>query len=196
MNKKYNDALLIASADLHHLDFIVNSYIESAKTLYKENSGSAHLQSLNLLASVSIELMAKIILICNICEKNKNDFVITEKELKEQIIREMKSYLHNLKIIEIISDLKQKLNIKKIEKYPEDNKTKSFVNQYNIYFFNGSVIHIKDLEAVRYGAFATNKDIVLDGYGYQEILDFLVKFQIEERKTLESTRKNLFNLKP
>lgn len=192
----YSQTKLIVP-DLSYLDTVAKSYIESFKFLLGENGGSYnHSQSLELLASISIELMSKIILACDVCKKYKDNFTISRDELKNEIIQEMKKkYKHNLKkIVENIPAVKQKLEIDKIEKSPENNETILFVNQYSIHFSDGSVIYIKDLEGVRYGGLAEKKDVVLLGCGYDEILVFLLKFQTIEKDILDSTKNIIYNI--
>ncbi len=194
-NKKFTASFLIGCADLHHINFISDSYINSAKLIIEkgDKSSSAHSQTFHLLTTIIFELIPKILIISNVCIKYKSDHKITEEDLRREIIKELKKYGHNIKkLFEKFPDLTSYLEIESIVKLPNNTKKDWFINEYRFKIKNNPFeISIKDLEAVRYGSFSEDRDVALDCTQDENIMFLILKLQTYTQNIINNTIEEL-----
>jgi hypothetical protein len=195
MPTDYTPAFLVACAELHHLDFIANSFVKSAQLLLNNRDGSEHSQSFHLLVSMAFELLPKVIIGCNVCLLYQNDTKITVEEIRAKIVDEHRKMGHNLKkLFEKFPDLMNELDIEAVTKIPDDPTKEWFVSEYRFKLKGEDyLLSIKDVEAVRYGTFAQQRDVALDGTGDEKIMTLLLNLQTFVRnkklKTINEMKK-------
>ena len=183
--------------EVWYLEYIGQDLIKSASVLFEifeknsdqSNSGD-YFNAINFLASQALELLPKSLIAVDICLTKNNSPL---EEIRDAIHRKLKGLSHNLdNIFEEASRLKTALNvveIKRINNKTNNNKTNRdiFIDEFRFTIKSDSggekIIRIKNLEAARYGLFATNRDI---GGNFQrdmrDIVEFLKKLSEETNK--------------
>lgn len=180
MSKNYTTSFVVFASSVGFFYNTAKKFKDDAISL--KGDADTCTPSFHLLSSLAIELLPKVLIALDICVKHKDK---KESELKQndliiEITKEMNKYGHNLeKIYNNFSGLMNYLEIKNIEEFPpkEDvGKKNYFVWQYN---FNLSdyvnPIMIKNIEAIRYGAFAKKSDVAINCIDDDKIIDFLEK---------------------
>ncbi len=194
-NQNYTPAYLIACADLHHLDFIASSFTKSAELLLQNSNSSEHSQSFHLLVSVAFELFPKVMIACDVCMLNENNINMTEGQIRELVNKEMRKAGHGLdKLLMRYPGLLEKMKIEEINKIPDNNSNSEerFVSEYQIKLRdNPYIISIKDVEAVRYGSFSSNRDIMLDCTQDEKLLNLLIALRDYSREYVQSQINNM-----
>jgi hypothetical protein len=179
-NQDYTPAYLVSCGYLHHLISIADDFVCSAVLLHENKSGSSeYLQSFHLLASVAFELYPKVIVGHEVCLKNMNNINLTVDKLRDEIVKELKEKSHNLKsAFEMHPSLMKELGIESITKVPENPSKEWFVSEYRFKIKDHPyLLSIKDVEAVRYGSFSSNRDIAISCLGDDVILQLLLKLK-------------------
>lgn len=181
-SQNYAAAFLVVAANLHHFDFIGDSFLKSAQLLSDNKEGSLHAQSFHLLVSLAFEIFPKEIIAARICFDHKDDFNISLPEIEAKIIQALKVPRHDLeKVFNQLPELKSELGIKSISKFPDMKTVVKLVSAYRFDMTNGDILFVKDFEGVRYGSFTEKRDVVL-GFGSDEkLVDLLIKLQSNVR---------------
>jgi hypothetical protein len=158
----YKDARLVL-IKIRYLWWIGNSYVEGVSDLQKSNSNN--FVSMELLSAQAIELLLKSYLGSKICIDNKEK----DQSLIESLVDKMfRGFGHNIEnLLNQDSDLKNQLKILSVEKV-----NNGFVSDYRITLKNKHILSFKELESVRYGAFAKNVNIV-NGFLEKDQIVFL-----------------------
>jgi hypothetical protein len=180
----YTSSYLVFAADLRFLHQVTKDYKRDA-LLIKNNKFNACSPTFHLLSSLAFELFPKVLLGYEVCIKYKDDFSITEEVIREEIFNKIRKYNHNLDELYLsFSDLINSLDIKDIKSF--DN---GFVWEYRIELNkNNKYIAIKDIEAIRYGAFAKKRDTMTLCVN-DDILIYLLN-KIEEYVETKETETN------
>lgn len=168
--EEYNPIFILLAADSYHLYTIAQSYLMAAESLDKSEDTVLRLNPLHLLCTNALELFLKLKIICDVCVAHQDE-TLSYETIREIVMSELKEPGHNLNKIFNKAKINDEFNIEKIS----DEKANEFVNQYSIHFRDGKIIYFKDSEAVRYGAFASKKDVSIHFYGNGDVIDFLNK---------------------
>ena len=147
-------------------------FFESTAKKYKKDAlkvkggdFSSCTPSFHLLSSLAFELLPKVLIGYEVCLKYKDDNSISEEDIRKEISKEMKKYKHHLaSLYKAFPDLMRYLSISDISEFKND-----YVWEYRIKLENNKEVLLKDVEAVRYGSFAKNRDI-MTLCGYDEII--------------------------
>lgn len=163
-NDLHKDARLTL-IEIKYLWSIGNSYVEAVSSLQQANSNN--FVTIELLSSQALEVLLKSYLGSEICIKNKEKDSVCLKLIIDETFR---SFGHNLKkLLDKDVFLKKELQIISIEKV-----SNGFISDYRIILRNKNILSFKELESVRYGSFAKNKNVV-NGYFSEENIQFLQK---------------------
>lgn len=151
-----------------------------------KNGTNACSPSFHLLSSLAFELFPKVLIGYEIYlkHKDKKSGEITPEEIRTEINQSMRQFNHDLaKLYNHFPDLLKILDIKSIKTFQNP-----YIWEYRV-ILNGSdyEIGLKDIEAVRYGPFANNMDILTDCQGDYLIIDLLNKLEdYISRKNVET----------
>ena len=168
MNKDYTKSYLIFCADMGFFESTARKYKMDALRV-KGDDFSSCTPSFHLLSSLAFELLPKVLIGYEVCLKYKDDDSILEEDIREEISREMKKYNHHLaRLYKSFPDLMKYLGISNISEFKND-----YVWEYRIELENNKEILLKDVETVRYGSFAKNRDIMTSCINDEEIIDLL-----------------------
>lgn len=180
MSKNYTTSFSVFAASVGFFYNTAKKFKDDA--IFLKKSTDTCTPSFHLLSSLAIELLPKVLIALDVClkYKDKKESELKQNDLIGEISKEMNKLGHNLeKIFNNFPDLMNHLEIKNIEEFPpkEDVGEKNyFVWQYN---FNLSdyvnPIMIKNIEAIRYGAFAKKSDVATNCIDDDKIIDFLEK---------------------
>lgn len=146
---EHKPSFSIFSADLGHLFSDTLKYKEGAIKLKELDQN----QSFHLVCSLVFELFPKVLLGYKICKKHKDSK--DKEEIRKDILKEFLKNNHDIKkLFEKFPDLLTFLEIEKIK-----HLKNGVVDQYEFTLKNNKIIIIKNIEAIRYGSFAKNKNI-------------------------------------
>lgn len=183
MSSQYKTSFVIFSSSINFFYNTAKKFKDDAIFL-KKNTGTCT-PSFHLLSSLAIELLPKVLIALDVCikYKDKKESELKQNDLIREISKEMNKFGHNLeKLYNNFPDLMSYLVIKDIEEYPPRvvvNKRDYFVWQYNFTFVDSvNPIMIKNIEAIRYGAFANKPDVATICIDDNKIIDFLEKLDI------------------
>jgi hypothetical protein len=139
---------------------------------------------------LAFELFPKVLIGYQVCLKYQNNRTITDEKIREEISNETKKYNHKIdKVYLAFPDLIKGLDIKNISSFHN-----GYVWEYRIELNSGNDhIAIKDLEAIRYGSFARNRDIVTSCTSDHILVDLINKIEkyveTKEAETNEQLKK-------
>lgn len=183
MSNNYTNSFIIYASSIGFFYNTAKKFKDDAIFLKKKSDTCT--PSFHLLSSLAIELLPKVLIAVDVClkYKDKKNQEISQGDLIKEISKEMNKFSHNLeKLYNNFPDLMSCLGIKDIEEYPLKvaiNKRDYFVWQYNFTFVDSvNPIMIKNIEAIRYGAFANKPDVATNCIDDDKIIDFLEKLDI------------------
>jgi hypothetical protein len=183
MSNNYTNSFVIYASSIGFFYNTAKKFKDDAIFLKKKSDTCT--PSFHLLSSLAIELLPKVLIAVDIClkYKNKENQGLSQDDLIRKISKEMNKFSHNLeKLYNNFPDLMSCLRIKDIEEYPPKvviSKRDYFVWQYNFTFVDFvNPIMIKNIEAIRYGAFANKPDVATNCIDDDKIIDFLEKLDI------------------
>jgi len=183
MSNNYTNSFVIYASSIGFFYNTAKKFKDDAIFLKKKSDTCT--PSFHLLSSLAIELLPKVLIAVDVClkYKDKKNQEISQDDLIKEISKEMNKFSHNLeKLYNNFPDLMSCLGIKDIEEYPPKvaiNKRDYFVWQYNFTFVDSvNPIMIKNIEAIRYGAFANKPDVATNCIDDDKIIDFLEKLDI------------------
>lgn len=183
MSNNYTNSFVIYASSIGFFYNTAKKFKDDAILLKKKSDTCT--PSFHLLSSLAIELLPKVLIAVDIClkYKNKENQELSQDDLIREISKEMNKFSHNLeKLYNNFPDLMSCLGIKDIEEYPPKvviSKRDYFVWQYNFTFVDSvNPIMIKNIEAIRYGAFANKPDVATNCIDDDKIIDFLEKLDI------------------
>ena len=193
-------SLSVFASSIHCFYNAAKAFKEGAIFLKKHSNACT--PSFHLLSSLAIELLPKVLLSLDICSKYKDRkyYKISYNKLTQEIAKEMHRFGHNLEgLYKYFPDLMHFLGIENIKECPPRsrevvNKRDYFVWQYDFYFSGFTIpVMIKNIEAIRYGAFATKPDVMVNCVDDDKIIDFLEKLDTYVSQKKEETRKVLLD---
>lgn len=194
MSNNYKTSFVVFSSSVGFFYSTAKKFKDDA--IFLKNNSDTCTPSFHLLSSLAIELLPKVLLSLDVCLKYKNDNEKSDHDLIQEISGEMNRFGHNLeRLYKNFPDLINFLGIKSIEEIPPKtafNKRDYFVWQYNFYFSNYlNPIMIKNIEAIRYGSFASRPDVATICVDDDKIIDFLKKLDIYVSQKQEEIRQVL-----
>ncbi len=182
---EFTPSYTVFAADLGYFLSNAQKY-KKAAYLLKDNQ-EVNIPVFNLLATLIFELFPKVLIGNRVCIKYKADRNITTEKIEEEIESELRNFSHDLSsLYNHFPELLEYLQIKSFKK----NITQ-FTWEYIIELESGALL-IKDLEAVRYGAFARNKDVMtwnVDNDRVFGLLEKLEMYVIEDKSKTNQTLK-------
>lgn len=190
MENNYTNAYLVFASDLGFFESTARNYKKDALLVKGGDFGSCT-PSFHLLSSLAFELFPKVLIGYNTCIKHKDNDLITEKEIRDEIARETTKFNHNLaNLYKAFPELMEYLNVLDVNEFKND-----YVWDYRMKLNNNKEISLKNSEASRYGSFAKSRNIVtwcVDDDAIIELLEKLEKFvEIKNKETNEILRKSL-----
>src|ERR1035437_11044332 len=164
---------LVFAADLGFFHKVARDYKRDALVI-KNNDYSSCTPTFHLLSSLAFELFPKVLLGHKTCLKYKNDSNINEEAIRKEISDEIRKYNHSLdKLYLSFPDMINYLDIKNISSF-----NNGFVWEYRIELNKDNKnISIKDIEPIRFGSFAKNRDILTSCIGDDILVDLLNKIE-------------------
>lgn len=193
--KNYTPAYLVFASDLGYLLRTTKNYKRDALIIKNDEHGSCS-PTFHLLTSLAFELFPKVLIGYQVCLKYQNDRTMTDEKIREEISNEIKKYNHKIDKVYLAShDLIKELDIKNITSF-----NNGFVWEYRIELNTGNDhIAIKDIEAIRYGSFASNRDVATFCVNDHILVDLINKIEkyVEtiEVETNEQLKKFLYDNK-
>jgi len=181
MYKEQNiSAYSVFIVELNNLLVKAKKYKKDAITI--KNNYVNCTPTFHLLSSIAFELFPKILIGYRTCLKYKNK-KITETELVDNIKKELKKFNHKIdNLYKKDSKLRKALDIDSISVFSNGN-----VWDYRVKIKNSkSMIFIKDVEAIRYGDFASYSDNMTHCSGDHALIELLDKLEkyVESERTL------------
>ena len=180
MSNDYTNSFVVFASSISFFYNTAKKFKDDA--IFLKKSSDTCTPSFHLLSSLAIELLPKVLIAVDVCfkYKDKKNNEISQDDLIREISKEMNKFGHNLgKLYNNFPDLMNCLGIKDIEEYPPTmtaSKRDYFVWQYNFTFVDSvNPIMIKNIEAIRYGAFANKSDVATNCIDDNKIIDFLEK---------------------
>ena len=169
----YTPAYLVFASDLGFLYGTTRNYKRDALIIKNDDYGSCS-PTFHLLTSLAFELFPKVLIGYQVCLKYQNDRTITDEKIREEISNEIKKYNHKIdKVYLAFPDLIKALDIKNISSF-----NNGFVWEYRIELNTGNDhIAIKDIEAIRYGSFARNRDVATFCVSDHILVDLINKIE-------------------
>lgn len=193
MSTDYTNSFVIFASSIGFFYNTAKKFKDDA--IFLKKSSDTCTPSFHLLSSLAIELLPKVLIAVDVCfkYKDKKNNEISQDDLIREISKEMNKFGHNLgKLYNNFPDLMSCLGIKDIEEYPPKrviNKRDYFVWQYNFTFVDSvNPIMIKNIEAIRYGAFANKPDVATNCIDDNKIIDFLEKLDSYVNQKKEEVR--------
>jgi hypothetical protein len=183
--KDYSASFLVFASHLDYFYSTAKKYKDDAIKI-KENYPSGCTPSFHLLSSIAFELFPKVLLGYEICISHKDDKEIKEEDILKEIKNKLKEYGHKIDILY--------LNFPDLLKYLDINNISccrnGYVHEYRIKLNNSKeCIAIKDIEAARYGSFASNKDMATICLNDHILVDLLEKVdKYVQEKNIETSR--------
>jgi hypothetical protein len=143
-------------AEAKYLEIMGHDFIDSALELFNKKEEtqewSKHIYSFNLLAAQAVEILPKSLIAVHLC-LNKNNYPIDATRCLTR--KELGQLGHRLDLIfKKVPKLKKKLKIYSIKRI-----SNIFLDEY-VLTINNKKVSIKYLEGARYGAFATNSNLL------------------------------------
>ncbi len=193
-NTDFTPSFLVFGAEIGFSSITAKKYKDDAVSL--KNSTDGCTPSFHLLSTIAFELFPKIIVASNVCLKYKDltKDKISDGKIREEIKKEMQIYGHDLKkLYEAFPELMENLNIESIEIYPPKDKTRDYFAWEYRFRLKGNIyeISVKDVEAIRYGSFAKNRDVIMDCQGDDLIIDLLNKLEAFVKNKIKEDRLEL-----
>ncbi len=186
-NKNYTPSYTVFAADLGYYENNARRYKEGA-ILIKNGDLSTCTPSFHLLSTIAFELFAKTLLGYKVCQKNKMETNITEDAIKDEISKEMRRYMHHLG--RLYKELPDMLDFMGVEDVSEVKN--GFVWDYRFKLKScGKEIILKDVEAIRYGSFAKNSNVMTWCVDDDEIIGLLNKAEEYVAKQKKEVRVEL-----
>ena len=176
MANDYTPAFLVLATDVGLQMRNSKAFVDDAHSLRQTHPGSCS-PSYHLLTTQAFELYAKTERALEVCHKYKklDETTITQEKIRDEISAEMRKGSHNLKVIyESNPDLMAELEIEKVEESLDPQKV-TYVWSYYFYMKSGRTLAIKDLEGIRYAAFARNYDVATWCVNDEEIDELLTR---------------------
>lgn len=169
----FTAAYLVFVADLGFFFKTARDYKRDALIIKGGDYGGCS-PTFHLLSSLAFELFPKVLLGYRVCLKYKDNTKITEEEIRSEINQEFKKYNHKIDMVyNALPELVRQLDIKNITSFQN-----GYVWEYRIELNKGSdYIAIKDIEAIRYGSFAKNRDIATICVNDHILIDLLNKIE-------------------
>ncbi len=189
----YTPAYLVFASDVGFFCRTARNYKRDSLIIKNDDYGSCS-PTFHLLTSLAFELFPKVLIGYQVCLKYQNDRTITDAKIREEIYNEIKKYNHKLdKVYLAFPDLIKTLDIKNISSFKN-----GFVWEYRIELNNGNDhIAIKDIEAIRYGSFARNRDVATFCVSDHILVDLINKIEkyveTKEAETNEQLKKPLYD---
>lgn len=163
---KQNPVFLMVG-NVNYLWSIAEGYLESIKELSK-NQGNFY--AIELLSTTATELFLKVIIASDICLMNEDAGPCIKKMIDDKF-RTLGHCIDDLFNSNV--EVMNKMNID----YIKVENSNGCINEYRIFFKNGSYVYLKNLESIRYGAFASNPNLS-NGFNNLNLIDFLVSLSI------------------
>lgn len=185
-DNNYSPSYLVFAAHLGYFLSTALKYKNDAIKI-KENDFGKCTPSFHLLSSLAFELLPKVLLGYDICIKYKDSKEIKEEEVLKEIYKEFKNYGHDIEKLYLnFPDLLRYLNVKNIICFKNE-----YVWEYRVNLNDSDkYIAIKDIEAIRYGSFAANKDVSTFCVNDDIIIDLLEKIdEYIQKKNIETNEK-------
>ncbi len=185
----YTPAYLVFTSDLGFLLRTTKNYKRDA-LIIRNDADITSGPTFYLLTSLAFELFPKVLIGYQVCLKYQNDRIITDKKIRDEISDEMQKYKHSIdKIYLAFPDLIKALDIKSISSFNND-----FAWEYRIKLNTiDNHVAIKNIEAIRYGSFARNKDVATfcaSDHILADLIDKIEKYVEDEKiKTDAQLRK-------
>jgi len=163
-------------------------FVRTAKFLY-ETRNPDYWHAFNLLASQALEILPKSIIATDICLKENSKSI---QFIRDTIYKELNSLGHRFDdIFERTPELKERLHILHIKR----SNMSGFVDEFVFTIKNekgNKDVRIKNLEGIRYGAFARKEDYLV--YYSKDVADFLSNV-MEQTKNIQLDMINKFDHK-
>lgn len=189
MKKDYPEVYLVFAASLGFFTSTAREYKNDAIKLKNEIGYGGCTSTFHLLSTICFELFPKVLIGYDICLKHKNSSA-KQEEIEKEIFYEFKKYNHKIdKLFKRFPDLLTYLDISRVEYI-----SNTFVSEYRFTFKNGKEIFIKDSEGIRYGIFATEKDVAIWCVNDDIIIDTLEKIDNYIKKKEKSVNEELKEL--
>jgi hypothetical protein len=145
----------VYAADLGYFEITARKYKDDALNIRESYQGTCT-PSFHLLSSVALELFPKLLIAFEVCKKYRDNTEASEDDIRANILTEIKRFNHDLSALyNSIPDLMNHLGIEKVTEFRN-----GFVWEHRFTFKDGKNLQIKDVEAVRYGSFAKNRDVM------------------------------------
>ncbi len=150
----YTPAFLVFASDIGYFRGVAMSYKRDALKLKNDDYGSCT-PTFHLLASLAFELFPKVLYGFKICLSLKDDPNETEESIRLAIAKEMSEHGHKLdELYKSFPVMMEYLGILEVTSF-----SNGCVWEYRIKISSGDEIAVKDIEAIRYGTFAKNRDV-------------------------------------
>lgn len=157
---------------------ISKAYLDAVKELSVSNSNNCY--TIELLSTQCVENFLKVIIASEICFKNKDS---SEDCIKMLIDNSFRKFGHRLDdLFRANTEVMSKMNIKDIK----IENSNGYINEYRIFLSDGKYIYFKNLESIRYGAFASKPNLI-NGFNNPNLVPFLdllsmIAFEEKRRK--------------
>ncbi len=162
---------------------ISKAYLDAVKELSSSNSNNCY--SIELLSTQCVENFLKVIIASKICLENKDS---SEDCIKMLIDNSFRKFGHRLD--DLFNSSKEIMNKMNIEDIKIENSN-GYINEYRIFFKDGKYIYLKNLESIRYGAFASKPNLI-NGFNNPNLISFLDSLSMI---AFEEKRENFSKLK-
>lgn len=186
MSDNYSPAYLVFAPDVGFFHKTARDYKRDA-LIIKNDKYNACSPAFHMLSSISFELFPKVLIALDVCLKYKNNHTVSSQDIILEIGGEIKKYGHNIeRLLKKFPDLMTTLDIKSISYF-----SNYFVSEYRIETSTQSYIPIKSLDGIRYGSFATSRDIMTSCMNDQDIIDLLNGLEDYVAKKYQETNTEL-----
>ena len=187
----YTPVYLVFAADVCYFRRVARSYKGDALKLKNDDYGSCT-PTFHLLSSLAFELFPKVLHGFAVCLLYKNDTSATEEVIRDAIAKKMSQYGHKLdELYNSFPEMMTYLGITSVTNFSNE-----FVWEYRFVLSTGEVIAIKDMEAVRYGTFAKNRDVATWCVNDHLVVDLLNKLEVYVEQEEKRTNDMLKGLSP
>ncbi|MCE9517400.1 hypothetical protein K8Q96_00140 [Candidatus Nomurabacteria bacterium] len=143
---------------------ISKAYLDAVKELSVSNSNNCY--TIELLSTQCVENFLKVIIASEICLKNKDS---SEDCIKMLIDNSFRKFGHRLDdLFRANAEVMNKMGIEDVK----IENSNGYINEYRIFFKDGKYIYLKNLESIRYGAFASKPNLI-NGFNNPNLVSFL-----------------------
>lgn len=154
--------VFLIMGDVGYLWSIANGYLKSIKELSKNYE---NFYAIELLSTTATELFLKVIIASDVCLKNKK----AGSCIKKLIDDKFRNLGH--RIDDLFNSNIEVMNKMDID-YIKVENSNGYINEYRIFFKDGKYVFLKNLESIRYGAFASTPNL-MNGFNNPNLIDFL-----------------------